>query len=381
MNMLRNTKLYRGDTIYFKISDLLDLDGNPFDLSNKKIVATFKDRASDPDSISLAYFEVNTGTSPELTNGNFAFEVNHEESKNLNVANVHYDIRVVDESTDPYTVTTILNDQVRVYQDISDLGDVVFERVMAVRTFSLTGAQVEILLDDYYDGSSWRQSTYQNPADLLAGILTIDGDGSGLDADLLDGLQADQFSLKADTYSKSEVDTLITGLISDFRSSGFIDYNDTSSASGLAILADTWTDLPNNGLGISTNKTYKPDGVTELMIVPSGYIDISELELGDAILIRHDYTIIPSVNNCLLEIRYVLGSGPQEYILPKTIGRLDSGSGEEYRQALDPHYIYVGDLNTRDHPIKIQIKISADSTVINAGSVIQVLRREITNDD
>lgn len=154
---------------------------------------------------------------------------------------------------------------------------------------------------------------------------------------------------------------------------GFIDYNDTTGA--FSITADTWTDLPNDGLGAFTNKNYPPTGVTELMDTSTGYIDVTELDLGDSILIRNDYTINPNTNNALLRFRYELGNGGGSYTLEKIIGRLDSGSGQDYRFSLVPDLIYMGDTNTRDNPIKIQVYCTSNATVTNAGSVIQVIKR------
>ena len=154
---------------------------------------------------------------------------------------------------------------------------------------------------------------------------------------------------------------------------GFIDYNDTTGS--FSILADTWTDIPNNGLGAFTNKNYLPSNVTELMDTSTGYIDTTELNLGDSIFIRNDYEINPTTNNALLKFRYVLGTGLSEYTLEKIIGRLDSGSGIDYRFSLSPDFIYMGDTNTKDNPIKIQVNCTSAATVTNAGSVIQVIKR------
>ena len=154
---------------------------------------------------------------------------------------------------------------------------------------------------------------------------------------------------------------------------GFIDYNDTTGA--FSITADTWTDLPNDGAGAFTNKNYPPSGVTELIDVSTGYIDPTELDLGDTLLIRNDYTINPNTNNSQLRFRYVLGNGGGTYTLEKIIGRLDSGSGQDYRFSLSPDLIYMGDTNTRDNPIKIQVYCTSNATVTNAGSVIQVTKR------
>ena len=153
---------------------------------------------------------------------------------------------------------------------------------------------------------------------------------------------------------------------------GFMDYNDTTGS--ISLTANIWTDVPNNGLGTFTNKAYKPSYVTELMDVSTGYINPTELYLGDSILIRNDYVINPNSNRALLEFRYVLGAGAEEYTLEKIINRLDSGSGIDYRFSLNPDLIYMGDTNTQGNPIKLQIRLSESGTLTNAGSVIKVIK-------
>lgn len=157
---------------------------------------------------------------------------------------------------------------------------------------------------------------------------------------------------------------------------GFIDYNDTTGT--VSLTANTWTTIPNNGAGAFSNDTYKPEGVTELMDVSTGAIDTSELHLGDSILIRNDFKINPNTNNALLEFRYQLGAGVNSYTLQTNLGRLDDGSGKDYRFSLKPDLIYMGDTNTKDNPIVIQVKLSTNGTLTNAGSVIQLIKRNIT---
>ena len=154
---------------------------------------------------------------------------------------------------------------------------------------------------------------------------------------------------------------------------GFIDYNDTTGA--FNITADTWSDIPNNGLGAFTNKNFPPTGVTELLDTSTGYIDTTQLDLGDNILIRNDFNINPNTNNALLKFRYELGGSGNTYTLEKTVGRLDSGSGQDYRFSLTPDLIYMGDTNTKDNPIKLQVYCTSNAIVTNAGSVITVVKR------
>lgn len=156
---------------------------------------------------------------------------------------------------------------------------------------------------------------------------------------------------------------------------GFIDYNDTSTtATPLVLTGGVWTTIPNDGLGAFSNDTYKPTGITQLMNVATGAIDPTQLTLGNTLLIRNDYVVTPGTNNTLLEFRYTLGTGGAAYTLEKIIGRLDSGSGQPYRFSLVPDLIYMGDLNTINNPIAIQVKLSANGTLVNAGSVIQVIK-------
>lgn len=157
---------------------------------------------------------------------------------------------------------------------------------------------------------------------------------------------------------------------------GFLDYNDTGTGiTPITLVADTWTDITNNGLGLFTNKNFKPQGVTELMDTTSGDLDVTELPLGTTILVRNDFSVTPNTNNALLEFRYTLGVGGGAYTLEKLIGRLDSGSGKPYRQSLVPDLVYMGDTNTRDNPIGLEVRLSAAGTLVNAGSVIQVIRQ------
>ena len=153
---------------------------------------------------------------------------------------------------------------------------------------------------------------------------------------------------------------------------GFIDYNDTStSSSPLILVADTWTSIPNDGLGAFTNKAFAPGGVTELMD-SQGRIDPTQLSLGDDFITRNDFRVNPNVNNALLEFRYELGAGGGLYYLATNIGRLDDGSGKYYHYSLTTDYVYMGDTNTLDNPISLQVKLSTDGLLINAGTVIKV---------
>ena len=156
-------------------------------------------------------------------------------------------------------------------------------------------------------------------------------------------------------------------------SGGFADYNDTSTTTiPLVLTADTWTDIPNNGAGSNTNLGSLPYGVTRLMNTTNGKLVFDELSVGDFVTIRNDIVVKPKVNNSRVETRYVLGVGAGQYFLSSASERLDSGSGIEYNFTLKPDFVYVGDSNTKDNPVTIQIKLNCDGVLINKGTAIGV---------
>ena len=160
---------------------------------------------------------------------------------------------------------------------------------------------------------------------------------------------------------------------------GFADYNDTTGP--ITISPDTWTDLPNNGLGAFTNEEYLPGGVTSLLDFSTGKIDPTELEKGDMVFIRKDFTVVPSINNANLFFRYTLGDGGGAYVLPGLLPRLDEGAGEPTQVAQSADFVYMGDDNTQSNLIGIQVKCSVQATLTNAGFVVAVIKRRAVSND
>lgn len=156
---------------------------------------------------------------------------------------------------------------------------------------------------------------------------------------------------------------------------GLADYNDTSTATTpVSLVADTWTTLPNDGLGTFSQENL-PNGVTTLLDATTGALDISELTQYSDIFIRPDFTVTPDSNNASLDFRFLLGTGDGEYTLPTSLGRLDDGAGIAYRRSTIAHYIYAGDSNTIDNPIFLQVKLSSSGSVVNAGMALKVYKR------
>ena len=143
----------------------------------------------------------------------------------------------------------------------------------------------------------------------------------------------------------------------------------------VALTPDVWAQLPNDTVGAFTNENYPPIGFVSLMDSATGKIDPTDLDLGDFLVIRNDFEITPSSNNAAVEFQYTLGSGAGSYTLTQQLGRLDRGSGIPYRFSLRTDMIYMGDTNTRDNPIGLEVRCTAAATVSNAGIAIGVVKR------
>ena len=156
---------------------------------------------------------------------------------------------------------------------------------------------------------------------------------------------------------------------------GVVDYNDTSTSAGVALPANTWTDMPNDGAGANTRLNFLPNGITSLLDTSTGYLDLTEPKNGDSIIIRNNFKVIPNNNKADLSFRYLLGGGGAVYPLETFVARLDSGAGKPYTYTLSTHLVYMGDDNTRLNPVKLQLNLSKNGTFINSGIAIQILRR------
>ena len=86
-------------------------------------------------------------------------------------------------------------------------------------------------------------------ADVLTKIKTVDGDGSGLDADLLDGHQSSYFAIDGSTDSSIEVDAKIAALVD----------GSPSALNTLNKLAASLGDDPDFSTTVSTNLGLKLD--------------------------------------------------------------------------------------------------------------------------
>ena len=149
---------------------------------------------------------------------------------------------------------------------------------------------------------------------------------------------------------------------------GTVDYNHGGGAQSLA--AETFLALNNDGAGAGTNTTYLPSGVTSML--STNQIDASQLKLGDWLLVRSSFRITPATNNQAIDIRYTLGTGANSYTLEQYTGQLRQGAGIE-QPFSQPQLIYMGDANTRDNTIGVEVRTSGPASIQNEGFALGII--------
>ena len=110
------------------------------------------------------------------------------------------------------------------------------------------------------------------------------------------------------------------------------------------------------------------------MDTPSGAVDLSEMEVGDAVLIRNRIEVTQTTANRRFDMRYQIGAGGGAFVEEQTLGRLDSGMGP-YHFRLAPDLITIDDENVRDNPLFIQVRLNGIGEVVVRDCTIWALRR------
>jgi hypothetical protein len=155
--------------------------------------------------------------------------------------------------------------------------------------------------------------------------------------------------------------------------SGFIDYNDVTTASTPVSIpaTNTFTKLTNDGAGGSTNKLFPPTGVTELWNVATNQFDFTQLELGDQVDIRFDVEVTTTVANQGFEIQLTLGIGGSPYTKTMFQGvRVTPGA-----KPTVPYFgIYMGDTDTLNNPCEVGVKSASACSVKVIGWYIRVIK-------
>ena len=152
---------------------------------------------------------------------------------------------------------------------------------------------------------------------------------------------------------------------------GIMDYNDALTAvTPITLASGVRTKLTNNELGGFTNKTYKPDTVTDLWNASTNRFDFSELNLGDVLFIRIDVTPTTGGANSEVELELDLAIGGSPYTLPVHQGSYKASGAQS--AIARTFMIYMGDTNTLNNPAELYMTADSASSVIVNGWAISV---------
>lgn len=123
--------------------------------------------------------------------------------------------------------------------------------------------------------------------------------------------------------TKNVYDLLVTSVgkksvvIARLSKVGWASYYDTATqATPISMLADTWYDVPNNGLGTSSSSAYLPYGYTDVWNASAGQFESSDLKLGDSVDLQLDLTWTSQTGNSAVEIELVLTEDGVDYSIP-----------------------------------------------------------------
>jgi len=155
---------------------------------------------------------------------------------------------------------------------------------------------------------------------------------------------------------------------------GFLDYNDdATSTTPISVTGGAgFVDLTNDGLGPFTNKTYAPQGVTDIWDTSNNRFDFSDLKVGDQVIVRVDLTVTTSSANQVLQMALELGTGGSPYDLNFLRNQYKSAGVKDIVVTVP---FYIGDTNTLNNFGKIKIQSPDNCDVQVNGWYCNVLLR------
>jgi len=173
----------------------------------------------------------------------------------------------------------------------------------------------------YADGVQWNPISGDMPAtDILNALLTVDGQGSGLDADLFRGLEPSAFALVGHTHTSAQITDLVTvidGRITAAFTNDAVDATVDTIAEFTALIRDNEDDIANIlsikryqetvGDGSLTSYTLTHnlatlDVMVQFVDVATGETVIADSTRVDANTVDVSFAVAPSTN----EIRVIV---------------------------------------------------------------------------
>ena len=160
----------------------------------------------------------------------------------------------------------------------------------------------------------------------------------------------------------------------DNFSGGWADYADFATSGTPLNVTAVYSVITNDGLGVNTNTSYLPEGVTQLWDSSTNSFDWSELKVGDMIDIRLDVSVTTVTNNTAIDVDLFMG----------TAGAIDVPfiSAQNFKTAGTYNLIryqglYIGSEDVRTNAAQLKIKADNNCTCVVNGWYVRYTKKGI----
>ena len=160
----------------------------------------------------------------------------------------------------------------------------------------------------------------------------------------------------------------------DSFSGGWADYADFATTGTPLNVTAVYSVMTNDGLGVNTNTSYLPEGVTQLWDSSTNSFDWSELKVGDMIDIRLDVSVTTVTNNTAVDVDLFMG----------TAGSIDVPfiSAQNFKTSGTYNLIryqglYIGSENVRTNAAQLKIKADNNCTCVVNGWYVRYTKKGI----
>lgn len=194
--------------------------------------------------------------------------------------------------------------------------------------------------------------------------------------DTFDTIVPNKMLVTNNAGTKVELADLPTPPEQYLQSVGFFDYADLETqTTPLVLVSNVSKKLTNDTLGVSTNTSNAPYGVSSLWDSSTNTFNFSQLSIGDTIDIRFDVNVTTTVSNQIVKGYVKLGVGsPSEYILG-IFGQQIKTPASNTQTVFTS--IYIGNTDLIDYPSEVYLLTENSGSAKVNGWYCRVLRKGI----
>ena len=160
----------------------------------------------------------------------------------------------------------------------------------------------------------------------------------------------------------------------DSFSGGWADYADFATTGTPLNVTAVYSVMTNDGLGVNTNTSYLPEGVTQLWDSSTNSFDWSELKVGDMIDIRLDVSVTTTTNNTAVDVDLFMGAGGS--IDVPFISAQNFKTGGTYN-LIRYQGLYIGSEDVRNNAAQLKIKADNNCTCVVNGWYVRYTKKGV----